>query len=303
MNQKKQLFILIGVLCMVCFGYFLSTKYTDKKKEDAWIEAQAVAQENVIYVTQLNEETIKKVLIYNALYDTEYEFELIDDLWIYCDAPEVAMEQWYVTNIISTYSNMKATRKLETGDTLQAYGLENPQGYVVLTDENGVETSYYIGNEVESNNYFTINEKEMIYMVANAYILNTTYDITSMAVYDKFPYISSEKLQQVTILSAGEELVYNAKDGEEFDLIAEGIRWIGFYTCVDIDASQNLNDYGLGQNERIMVTVSYVENDEVLQETFYIGKYEEDLGICYIKAKDSSLVYSVDAEIIEMVLD
>lgn len=59
-----------------------------------------------------------------------------------------------------TFRKLEADRKLEDGDSLEAYGLEDPAYTVVLTDQDGNETTLYFGNVTGDSYYLTLNEKK-----------------------------------------------------------------------------------------------------------------------------------------------
>ncbi len=307
MKQKKTLLILLGVMIAVCAGYYGATAYTTAKAE-AEAEAEAlVAAESIINVTSIEEEIV--AVSWN--YTTDLSFELVDEEWVYTEDTSISIESTYLTTIISTYSNITAERELVGGDTLADYGLEDPAYTITLTDASGVETVCYIGNAADTNYYFAINDKENVYTVSDSVLTNISYEITDLVLDDVFVYLYSDEIQSVTITSPEEELSFT-DDADAFEMMATGIAYLDLSTCVNANASDELELYGLDEEQRVVWTVEYImtsddtsestdeEEGELESATLYIGAYDEELGVYYVQSEGSNMVYTMDIDTILM---
>lgn len=90
------------------------------------------------------------------------EIQLVkeDGTWYDKDDKDFPLAQSYPEQMEKTLGKLEAERKLENGDSLEAYGLKEPEYTVVLTDQDGNETTLYFGNVTGDSYYLTLNEKK-----------------------------------------------------------------------------------------------------------------------------------------------
>ncbi len=346
MNQKKSLLILCGVLVVMVGAYFGVTTYNENKALEAAAEEAILEQLNTVYITQLTEDDI--VGVSWSCY-SDVAFTLEDEAWSYTEDSSLTLDAYYIEAVISTYSNLVAERELIDGDELASYGLEEPLYYVVLTDNTGAETTYYIGNEVEESYYLTIDDKTDIYTVSSTVVEALYYGITDIVEADTFSSPSSDELQEVSITYVTDtseeatedeateettEVVYTVDDTDAMEMIADGLSILTLSDCVDVNASSNLDWYGLEEECRTTWTMVYYitteietteeETEEVteetseeaseeetevevvveeFEETLYIGYYEETYDMYYVQVEDSDMVYMVAADTVDYLLN
>lgn len=311
-------------------AYFGVTTYNENKALEAAAEEVILEQLNTVYITQLTEDDI--VGVSWSCY-SDLAFTLEDESWEYTEDSSVAIDSYYVEAAISTFSNLVAERELIDGDELADYGLEEPLYYVVLTDSSGTETTYYIGNEVEESYYLTIDDKTDIYTVSSEVVTVISYGITDIVVQDTFSAPSSDELQEVSITYVAEsteevtevesseevteseteveeyettEVVYTVDDTDAMAMIADGLSILTLSDCVDVNASSNLDWYGLEEERRTTWTMVYyitTEIESTEEETLYIGYYEETFDMYYVQVEGSNMVYMVAADTVDYLLN
>lgn len=310
MKQKRNLIVLLGVLVVVMLAYVGVTKYTEAKAE-AEAEAEALlAEENTIYVSDLDYSSIVEVTFY---YTEELTFELVDDTWLYAENPTVPITDTYISYIVSDYSTLIAERDLSGGEEISAYGLDEPSYYVILTDDTGTETTFYIGDAADTGYYLTIGDKSSVYTVDSGYLSDICYSLMDFVVDDTFPSIESTEMTEVTITQGELGITYTAEDSDDLLTIATGITSLLFDTCVDVDGSDHLEDYELDEESRITIYIQYEvevesettddteeDSEEVEVETetkeaiLYVGTYDFDYDTFYVQVDGSNLIYEVD---------
>lgn len=341
MNQKKTLLILCGVLVVALVAYFGVTTYIENKEQAALEEEALLEEANTVYITQLTEEEIVGIT-WN--YGSELSFVLEDEIWVYEDDTSISIDQAYLETVLSTYCILIAERELVDGDEISSYGLEEPAYSVTLTDSAGTDTTYYIGNITDENYYLTINDKTDIYTVTSSPLTAISYGLTDIVEHDTFVSTTSDLIDTVTIFYESEsseedadetdvvEIVYTADDEGVFDTIVSGLSVLAFTTCVDANASDNLEAYGLDEAQKITWNMVYgveIEVEESTEESteetteevteestektavevelyeveLYIGYYDSDYATYYVQVEGSDMVYSMAGDTIDMMLN
>ena len=97
---------------------------------------------------------------------------------------------------------MRQKENWKMGIHLEAYGLKEPEYTVVLTDQDGNETTLYFGNVTGDSYYLTLNEKKEIYTVSTGVIEDFQYSMEDMAQLDTFPTIGSGNLKRLSSVRA-----------------------------------------------------------------------------------------------------
>lgn len=316
MKQKRNLLILLGVLVVICLAY---VGITSQKAAEEAAEAEALAleeAESIIYLTEL---AVDDMAAISWNYNSELTFELVDDVWVYAADTSIPINQTTLGTSVSAFSYLTAVRELVDGDSLEYYGLEEPLYTVTITDLEGSDVVFYIGNAAEDGNYYlTMGDKTSIYTVASTVYTAIAYELTDLVTADTFTAATTDELTSVVVTSGGEELAsYAWEDTEAFETIATGLSSLSLTTCVDANASDHLEDYALDEETRVTWTMGYSVEVEVLssdeetytteemsmEETLYIGYNDTELAIYYVQVDGSNLVYSVDQDTIDMLLN
>ena len=158
-NPLLILLLVLAVLLVVYAGVVVIGKNQEKSK-------QKEEEAKKIYVTDLGKLSEIQFDVGNG------EIQLVkeDGTWYDKDDKDFPLAQSYPEQMEKTLGKLEAERKLENGDSLEAYGLKEPEYTVVLTDQDGNETTLYFGNVTGDSYYLTLNEKKEIYTVSTGVI-------------------------------------------------------------------------------------------------------------------------------------
>ena len=103
--------------------------------------------------------------------------------WIWSDDPEFPLDDTTVTSIVEAIQSLKPQQTITDGDTLDAYGLDQPSATLTATDtETGETLKLTFGKATTDGTsyYMLMNDAESpVYIVAD-----TLYNYLSTPIYD-----------------------------------------------------------------------------------------------------------------------
>lgn len=312
MSKKKNLITLLAVLAVLAAAYFGVTAYSDYASQKKEEKAQAESEENRIWITDLDE--VKEISYDNG--NEKLTFIKEDEEWKYQEAEDFPLEQSYLTALEETVSHLEATRKLEGGDELEAYGLEEPQATVEVTDEEGNKTILNIGNSVESEYYLLKEGEEIPYTIGSSLYNEIQNDLYDMIQIEEIPDVTEENIlsveiknetdhyllekTEITSASSADATQENAEDEMEkeyewylkeddkktkisneslCDTLLSNLYGLSFESCENYKGDETqLKEAGLDE-EKISFTVKYEEEDGKQAEyTVIVGKKKTSEG-------------------------
>ncbi len=231
--------------------------------------------------------------------------------WIYPGAPELALDQDMVENMLEELYEIKADSTLEDAADLALYGLDDPDCTIkVFTD--GGEDQILIGilNGLKSDRYVS-NGDGKVYLVNAGLIKPFQYSIAGIAQREEVPYISTAEAVTLTNANGTIAMEYRLVEEESYGWFANEeqldaaavqtllrkISFMDWESCVSYDAEEDaLAQFGL---ETPVAVVTAVEGETTVTLEFG-GESGEDA--IYVKIGGSSYVYTVSTEDIEGVL-
>lgn len=297
MKNKKAVPILIAVLAVLLVVYFGLQSWNKKQEEEE-------ESGESILVTELDADTITAVS-YNVG-NGELAFEKQDDTWYYAEDKDFPLDQSYLQNIVDGMCAITADRKLEDGDALADYGLEEPAYTVQLTDSEGNTTQIGFGDLTGDNYYVNVNGSDQVYTVASTTLDDLQYTLDEMAQLDEYPSIGSGNLKKEVITENGETTTYDSENedqAEDIAAVAGGLGAVTLSEAADYSVEDaDLAGYGLDEESRITVEATYTEDEEEKVLTLYIGTEDGD-GSRYVMMNDSRIVYLISTEICDNILN
>ena len=202
--------------------------------------------------------------------------------------------------------SITADRELAGGDTLDAYGLDDPVYTVEYTDADGNVTELLFGDMTGDDYYVMKSGSDTVYTVGSSVTDSLDYSLEDMAQLDDYPSIGSGNLVKEVIMQNGETTTYNSEDedqAEDIAAVAGGLGAVTLSEAADYSVEDgDLDMYGLDEESRITVEATYTQDDEKQLLTLYIGN-EDGNGNRYVMLNDSRIVYLISDEICDNILN
>ncbi len=297
-NKQKSLLLLICIFAVLLIA-FMGLQAWNKKQEK---KQEAEAESKKIYVTDLDNITEIKYNVGNG----DFHFVKKDDVWYNAQDKDFPLAQNYPEQMSTDFSSLEADRELSEGDSLEDYGLLDPIYTVVLTDQDGNETTLYYGNATGDDYYLTIDDTEKVYTVSNTTITDLQYTLADMAQLDTYPSIGSGNLKKEVITKAGTSTTYDAEneeDAQNIATIAGGLGAVTLSEAADYSVDdKDLAEFGLDESGRTSVEVTYTENEKDATLKLYIGN-SDGTGNRYVMINDSRIVYLISEDICSNILN
>lgn len=250
MKKKKTIFIL-GIFLVLLIGvYGIIIMNNKKQKEEETTQTETQETKTLL---NLNKEDIVKLSYIKE--NNIMEFEKKEDTWIYTSNPELPLLQNYLTNMISIFTNLAATRTIEeTTNNLNEYGLEKPAYTITVTTSDQKQTTLYLGikNPITSDYYAYIDGVEGVYTIGSDRFSYFDYPLYEMAQADIFPTIDSSSIDELSLTWNGQEIKLETLEESSYDS-SNLISW--YLTSPfehEIAADSSLIDTQLQKIENIM---------------------------------------------------
>ena len=299
-KKNKGILILLAVLILLVAVYFGLRTWNAQQEEKAQEEQEAAT----VHVTDTSAEDIVSLKFNVGNGDLEFSKE--DDQWYYTPDKDFPLQQSYPEDMAETVGSITADRELTDGDSIDAYGLDEPAYTIEYTDADGNTAELLFGDMTGDDYYVMLNGNDTVYTVNSSVIDPFNYTLDDMARLDDYPSIGSGNLVKEVITQNGETTTYDSEDedqAEDIAAVAGGLGAVSLSEAADYSVEdEDLDVYGLDEDSRITVEATYTQNDEEQLLTLYIGN-EDGSGNRYVMLNDSRIVYLISDEICDNILN
>ena len=325
-GQKKTLFLLVGIL--IVLAVILAVALTLNRESEESGE-DAAGQENASITEQ---DAAYSALTYDNGTAT-LSFHLDEEgNWVWSDDPEFPLDDGTVTAIVDLLTDLTPQQTITEGDTLEAYGLDQPFATLTATKPDGGTLTIALGNTTTDGNsyYMLMNGQESpVYIISDqlyTYMSETIYDMCDLP---DLPDLEETDIQSVTVSGAvstllrpietetqtdeetGEETVTItwAAGGEDVtdlsdtaDLLSE-VENLSLEKCVDFkpsDEAVTLCGFDAPQAVLSVIYLSETGAEETLSLT--IGAENLDQDGYYVRVNDDSTIDQMTASSLDSIL-
>lgn len=311
-SQKKTLLILLAAVAVLIAALLIVRAAKERSARQA--EEEAAAEEAAGVIT---EEAAYSALSYDNG-TTALSFALDEEgNWTWADDPEFPLDDTTVTAMVDLLTSLKPQQTITEGDTLEAYGLDDPFATLTATTPEGETLTLDFGNATTDGTsyYMLMNGQESpVYIVAD-----TLYNYMCTAIYDmcalpELPLLTEERILSVTVSGAetwtltpdegqdedGNEIVTWQCGGEDVtdaaaDLIDE-LKALTVTKCVDYKPTDQAVTI-CGFDEPVKVTLVYLTDSCTEQTlTLQIGTENLDGDGYYVRVDDDTTIYQIDLD-------
>lgn len=200
-NQQTRTFRILLTIAIV-LAVALAVVLIYKSRAAAAQEAADAQTQTDAIITQ--EQAYNALSYYNGSATLSFTLDESGS-WVWADDPTFPLNQTTVTAIVDLLSALTPQQTITDGDTLEAYGLDNPSATLTASGEEGVTLSLSLGK--------TTTDGQSYYMMMNedpstVYIISgTLYNYLSTPIYDMcilpdIPDMAEENLSSITVLGA-----------------------------------------------------------------------------------------------------
>ena len=201
MNQKRTTAILAGILAVLVALFLIVLGVKSQKAKEAAEQKTAAETQGVI-----TEQSAYSALTYSNGAAT-LSFSLGENgKWVWADQPDFPLNDAAVTKITELLASLKPQQTITEGDTLDAYGLDDPVMSLTATAaESGETTTLTFGNLTTDgkSGYMLMNGQESpVYIVANDLRTAMETPIYDMCVLPSFPALTEEQITAVSVTGA-----------------------------------------------------------------------------------------------------
>ncbi len=319
-KKKKYIGLLVlVVLCAALFGgYAALVQYNASQEEEEETEEEELED----LFADLDSGTILEVT-YTVEGDTmTFTRESSDDDWLYSEDEDYPIDQSAVSSVVTTSCAISITQVIASDlSNMADFGLDDPYATVTMTDEDGEEYTFYIGNTTGSSTSYYYAYKEgddRVLSIPSTIISKLETDIQELLDVDSYPSLDSDtftriyyedETQTMELFNDPEDLTtaeaigtttwYYLDDGVYMPLnqsnsttLLDTITGIEFVSCVNYNASdEELEEYGLADPYGVL-TVEYTVTESNLVET----ETTDDDGSSYVTettTTDNTLILNI----------
>lgn len=204
MKRTKKLYILLGVLVVICIATFALSK-TEKKKENIKNSDKTVLE--------VDSDSVNKISWKSSL--GSLAFEKKDGTWTYNDDANFPVDQDKIAERLKLFKEFGVAFEIEDVDDYGQYGLDDPECTITLeADDETYEISLGDYSTMDSQRYVSIGDGN-VYLVKNDPMDSFNVTIDALVKNDEIPNFNQvEKISEIKVSgSTSLDAKYKENDG------------------------------------------------------------------------------------------
>lgn len=289
MKRSKRLYILLGVLVVVCAGTYGVLQYEERKEEISNSD-EVVLEISADDVTGLSWEYDSQTLSFHK-----------DEIWTYDDDEAFPVSEEKIDELLDVFGEFRVSFVIEDVEDYAQYGLDDP---VCTIDIETSDETY----EIQLGDYSTMDSERYVSIGdGNVYLVQEdpldTYDavLSDMIQNDETPSFGSAEIAQIRFSGSedyqisyvedstdsycADDVYFTEQDGETRPLDTSNVdSYLSVISNLDLTdyvtynaTEEELDSYGLDDPD-LTVTVQYTpeddedtEENEAVEQTFVLN--------------------------------
>ncbi len=289
MKRSKRLYILLGVLVVVCTGTYGVLQYEERKEEISNSD-EVVLEISADDVTGLSWEYDSQTLSFHK-----------DEIWTYDDDEAFPVSEEKIDELLDVFGEFRVSFVIEDVEDYAQYGLDDP---VCTIDIETADETY----EIQLGDYSTMDSERYVSIGdGNVYLVQEdpldTYDavLSDMIQNDETPSFGSAEIAQIQFSGSedyqisyvedstdsycADDVYFTEQDGETRPLDTSNVdSYLSVISNLDLTdyvtynaTEEELASYGLDDPD-LTVTVQYTpeddedtEENEAVEQTFVLN--------------------------------
>lgn len=289
MKRSKRLYILLGVLAVVCAGTYGVLQYEERKEEISNSD-EVVLEISADDVTGLSWEYDSQTLSFHK-----------DEIWTYDDDEAFPVSEEKIDELLDVFGEFRVSFVIEDVEDYAQYGLDDP---VCTIDIETADETY----EIQLGDYSTMDSERYVSIGdGNVYLVQEdpldTYDavLSDMIQNDETPSFGSAEIAQIQFSGSedyqisyvedstdsycADDVYFTEQDGETRPLDTSNVdSYLSVISNLDLTdyvtynaTEEELASYGLDDPD-LTVTVQYTpeddedtEENEAVEQTFVLN--------------------------------
>ena len=327
-TRKKTLLILAGLIVVLAAVLAAVTAGRRSAAEQA---AEETAAQNAAGVITEPEAAYSALTYDNGAATLSFHLDE-SGKWVWSDDPEFPLDDAVIQSILALLTNLKPQQTLTEGDTLDAYGLDQPFATLTATKPDGGTVRIDLGNTTtDGNSYYMLMDgrESPVYIISDALYTQMRKTIYEMCLLPELPALTEENIQSVAVEGAAStqlrsqsrETSSDGETGEEIVTVTwsaggedvtgsaatlsllEELKGLTLAKCVDYKPAEEAAVLCGFDAPRASVTVHYLE--ETGQEasmTLDIGGENLDQTGYYVRVNGDAAIYQIDTAGVDTIL-
>ena len=243
--------------------------------------------------------------------------------WVWADDPDFPLDNATVLQISELLTGLKPQQTITDGDTLDAYGLDEPTATLTATGADGEVLTLSFGNTTtDGTSYYMLmnGEESPVYIVDGTLRSAMSTAIYDMCILPELPALTADILSKVKLAAGENTLLLTAKQEEDAttwrsivenvtgsqkvaDIVAD-LKSLAITKCVDYRPSDEAVDICGFNAPTATVDVTYLSDggaDQFLDLT--IGTLNLAGDGYYVRVGDDTTIYEMAADSVDALIN